>query len=270
MASANPIAVSFDGNNDLTNNFNQTGTTSNPTPYVQSPTGGVVDGSVIGYSGSEYQATAVYIQTSYDVSAPGTTVNQSIDLFYSASLQPLAPGANAVRSFRLGLVDSTHSAFETFGNASAYIDGVYSLTQNQMLLVGRSQTTGPVTSITLAQVSLTANEWYRVNEVTSTQAGNQIEISGSFFDLGSDGKATPSLLAMWDWTYPNLPISNLTSAYAGFSALANGGIAKIDNLVVDGPTSAVPEPATWAILLIGFCGLGFIAYRKRYDSAHLA
>jgi hypothetical protein len=26
--------------------------------------------------------------------------------------------------------------------------------------------------------------------------------------------------------------------------------------------SAVPEPSTWAMLLLGFCGLGFMAYRK--------
>jgi PEP-CTERM motif-containing protein len=26
---------------------------------------------------------------------------------------------------------------------------------------------------------------------------------------------------------------------------------------------AVPEPATWALLLIGFAGIGFAAYRRR-------
>ena len=28
-------------------------------------------------------------------------------------------------------------------------------------------------------------------------------------------------------------------------------------------TSSVPEPSTWAMLLVGFAGLGFAAYRKR-------
>jgi hypothetical protein len=27
--------------------------------------------------------------------------------------------------------------------------------------------------------------------------------------------------------------------------------------------SAIPEPSTWAMLLLGFAGLGFLAYRKR-------
>jgi hypothetical protein len=260
---ASSAIVAFDGNNDLTNNFNQTGTVSNPTPYVQSPTGGMVGGSVTGYSGSEYRATAVYNQTSYDISATGATVSQSVDLFYNANFQPLAPGANAVRSFRLGVLDTANSAFETAGNASVYIDGVYALNLNQMLLVGRSATNGPLTSITLAQVSLTANDWYRVNVASTTQANNQIELTGSFFDLGLDGTATPSLLAAWDWSYQNIPVSNLTAAYAGFSALADGGISKIDNFVVNGPVSGVPESSTWAMLLIGFAGVGFMAYRRK-------
>ncbi len=27
--------------------------------------------------------------------------------------------------------------------------------------------------------------------------------------------------------------------------------------------SAVPEPSTWAMMILGFCGLGFLAYRRR-------
>jgi hypothetical protein len=267
---ASSVIVAFDNNNDLTNNFNQTGTVSNPTPYVQSPTGGIVGGSVAGYSGDEYRATAVYNQASFNISTPGATVNQSLDLFYNAYLQPLAPGANAVRSFRLGVVDNVNSAFETVGNASAYIDGLYSLTAQQMLLVGRSATTGVLTSITLAQVSLTANDWYRIDVATTTQANNQVELSGSFFELGSDGMATPSLLATWDWSYQNIPVSNLTAAYASFSALADGGISKIDNFGVEGPVTAVPEPSTWAMMILGFAGIGFMAYRRKSKPALMA
>jgi hypothetical protein len=34
-----------------------------------------------------------------------------------------------------------------------------------------------------------------------------------------------------------------------------------------GSISAVPEPSTWAMLLIGFAGIGFAAYRKRQRHA---
>jgi hypothetical protein len=35
-------------------------------------------------------------------------------------------------------------------------------------------------------------------------------------------------------------------------------------------TAAVPEPSTWAMMILGFCGLGFMTYRRRNQSAALA
>jgi len=29
------------------------------------------------------------------------------------------------------------------------------------------------------------------------------------------------------------------------------------------PVAAVPEPSTWAMMILGFCGLGFLAYRRK-------
>jgi fibro-slime domain-containing protein len=34
-------------------------------------------------------------------------------------------------------------------------------------------------------------------------------------------------------------------------------------LNVDGAISAVPEPSTWAMMILGFFGVGFVAYRRR-------
>ena len=112
--------VTFDNytsptDNDLANYFNQTGTVT-PSPYSQSPTGGITGGSVVGYSGTEYRATAVYTPSSFDLSATGASIPISLDVFYNGQLSPLAPSANAVRSFRLGLLDSKTSSFETYGN----------------------------------------------------------------------------------------------------------------------------------------------------------
>lgn len=41
---------------------------------------------------------------------------------------------------------------------------------------------------------------------------------------------------------------------------ANGDSFALDIL---GPTPAVPEPSTWAMMILGFAGVGFIAYRRR-------
>ena len=42
----------------------------------------------------------------------------------------------------------------------------------------------------------------------------------------------------------------------------NGGIL-LDNIEV----SAVPEPSTWAMMILGFFGVGFVAYRRKSASA---
>ena len=42
----------------------------------------------------------------------------------------------------------------------------------------------------------------------------------------------------------------------------------VDNLTLaQGLTSAVPEPSTWAMMILGFAGVGFLAYRRRKTSA---
>jgi hypothetical protein len=40
------------------------------------------------------------------------------------------------------------------------------------------------------------------------------------------------------------------------------GILRADNFSIDVLT-AVPEPSTWAMMILGFAGVGFIAYRRR-------
>ena len=54
----------------------------------------------------------------------------------------------------------------------------------------------------------------------------------------------------------------------GYNLIANGsGGFGFDFAVGDPPgASAVPEPATWAMLLIGFAGLGFAGYRRERAS----
>jgi hypothetical protein len=45
--------------------------------------------------------------------------------------------------------------------------------------------------------------------------------------------------------------------------------ALIDGVSFQGPsvTSAVPEPSTWAMLILGFAGIGFMAYRRKSKPA---
>jgi hypothetical protein len=73
--------------------------------------------------------------------------------------------------------------------------------------------------------------------------------------------------------------SDYTIASAGNYSLAFGvtnwsdtnydsGLA-FDGVTVAGVpvTGAVPEPSTWAMMILGFCGLGFMAYRRKQNGA---
>jgi hypothetical protein len=71
----------------------------------------------------------------------------------------------------------------------------------------------------------------------------------------------------------------VVDAYAGLSGGAEGtfagGSASIDDqFQLDVPlgvtatfASSVPEPATWAMLIIGIGGIGFMAYRRKSKTA---
>jgi hypothetical protein len=52
--------------------------------------------------------------------------------------------------------------------------------------------------------------------------------------------------------------SNLTSVT--FNSTTN---VQFDNVGVSTMTAAVPEPSTWAMMILGFVGLGFMAYRRK-------
>jgi hypothetical protein len=56
------------------------------------------------------------------------------------------------------------------------------------------------------------------------------------------------------FAYSSLPGPN----HAGFQGLGDEGWG-VQNVAV----SAIPEPSTWAMLVIGFCSLGLLAYRKK-------
>ncbi len=54
-----------------------------------------------------------------------------------------------------------------------------------------------------------------------------------------------------------------SSFYSSGYVLAGGDAFLASTFTI----AAVPEPSTWAMMLLGFCGLGFMAYRCRNQSA---
>jgi hypothetical protein len=67
----------------------------------------------------------------------------------------------------------------------------------------------------------------------------------------------------------------LTSVADEFNALNNGnsdaGFPTAGFWTASFPTvAAVPEPSTWAMMILGFAGLGFMAYRRKQNGAALS
>jgi len=53
-----------------------------------------------------------------------------------------------------------------------------------------------------------------------------------------------------------------------YTIVFSAAIPKGDTLTVSGTAvSAVPEPATWAMMVLGFMGVGFVAYRRKASSS---
>jgi hypothetical protein len=57
-------------------------------------------------------------------------------------------------------------------------------------------------------------------------------------------------------------VSNTT----GFFFDSGNGVVSYDTFTA-AIAPAVPEPSTWAMMILGFCGLGFMAYRRKSGAA---
>ena len=74
------------------------------------------------------------------------------------------------------------------------------------------------------------------------------------------------------------PLSPLTTYSFTFTTTApgqlsftdlSGGNNNIGNLLDNVSVSAVPEPSTWAMMILGFFGLGFMGYRRKLSGRAL-
>jgi len=110
------------------------------------------------------------------------------------------------------------------------------------------------------------------------------------FSVTIDGIELSSALPAYDGAGSNsVHALNLNSIYSGTVALAAGthefafhfsrgatGFGRAPYFGIDGVSliqqqvSAVPEPTTWAMMLLGFAGVGFIAYRRKAKAATTA
>jgi hypothetical protein len=99
--------------------------------------------------------------------------------------------------------------------------------------------------------------------VASTSNGIEV-----FWDGVSQGTFTGFTDANSAWTLESLNVTGTGLDSLEFRAVGTsdsyGGSLDAVSL-----TAAIPEPATWAMLIMGFSGIGLMAYRRRNNSAML-
>ena len=120
-----------------------------------------------------------------------------------------------------------------------------------------SLVTGGSNPPTPPNTGTTADGHFNYNDVIYTSPILHFDLYGLVFtaangitwNFGSDGGGFNN--AVWSYNSANAP----------FPGEING---------VGSITAAVPEPSTWAMMILGFMGVGFMAYRRRSGSLRLA
>ncbi|GGI33444.1 hypothetical protein GCM10010987_74420 [Bradyrhizobium guangdongense] len=78
---------------------------------------------------------------------------------------------------------------------------------------------------------------------------------GQLFNFGGTGVSEFEVLGINPGLDPNNPVAFITALTFEGAGNFTGTMTPV--------TAAVPEPSTWAMMILGFCGVGFMAYRRR-------
>ena len=102
-----------------------------------------------------------------------------------------------------------------------------------------------------------------VGFINGGQADNLFWQVGSSATLGTSTAFEGNILAL-----TSITLTTGASILDGRALARNGAVTLDTNNVSIG--GAVPEPSTWAMMLLGFAGIGFMAYRRKAKPALMA
>lgn len=85
---------------------------------------------------------------------------------------------------------------------------------------------------------------------------NDFTVTGS---NGGTSAITGQKNGLNEYTALSINGTSLTS----LTLSSTDGFSQIKQFEISGLTAAVPEPSTWAMMILGFAGVSFVAYRRR-------
>jgi hypothetical protein len=144
--------------------------------------------------------------------------------------------------------------------------------------LGGSTFSGPIDVIIVTSGSDNEARWFLQSNDTVSLNGTPLFVNSAMsIDLYGSATST-SILPLTFSSYMSgaFQIEALTSDLtSGVDYFGNiNSFVQVDtaaNFTFSGTiASAVPEPSTWAMLILGFCGIGFMGYRRKSKPAFLA
>jgi hypothetical protein len=120
-------------------------------------------------------------------------------------------------------------------------------------------------------IALAAGTTYTVSYNIYAPVNGSTNPFDALLQSAADGNLSPVFLAKSlgaGWTNYSANFFASAGPYAfslNFGPLGSGSANAAADFVVDNIdiSVAVPEPATWAMMIMGFMGIGFLAYRRR-------
>jgi choice-of-anchor C domain-containing protein len=177
----------------------------------------------------------------------------------------------------------TYNAGQTFGTA-----GVWSVISGSIDLIGTYWNPPPTTPNGFS-VDLNGNTPGAISQTFNLSPGSYTV--GFYLSGNPDGGPSPKTVevTLGSGTDPSFTYDatingnhNLTYVQQTFTQSVGGGLVTLSffgdpNAGAYGPvigdvtvTAAVPEPSTWAMMILGFCGLSFMTYRRKRNGAALS
>jgi hypothetical protein len=226
------------------------------------------------------------------IAAPGKTNLLMMTIAAAVLGLPAASSAEIVTATFTGSVTSVFDsggglppASESDPLVATYVFDLDQATGSSLLPTG-GEISGPYGSFVTASVSVNGVVYGPLPGFTSGELTGETQV----FDIGSiigatllgTGMSFNSIVTGLDFAWPltltptgfsyNPTDADQTQTFVSDSAgdILEADISNVTITVAVTPPPAVPEPSTWAMMLLGFVGLGFAGYRSRPRAASLA
>jgi hypothetical protein len=129
--------------------------------------------------------------------------------------------------------------------------------------------TVPIQTRSLKQIALSANTLERGGlSATSTELSFQFTTASgyNYFEFSRPSYVSGLYGDYVDWQGSSFGGSS-NNLFATADGVGYAQTAGQTGLQVIAEVAAVPEPSTWAMMILGFCGVGFMAYRRKQNGS---